>query len=207
MTLHELEVAELSADQRTHYEQCLKSGSTPKMALMLATRHSPRMTGSDQAFNEGARRKMNSIAPMNKKMFEMARKAGINTEGKFHVSGLGAYTNPLAWVSTIEDAKESVRRQNLNATGLFSHRAVERDEPPKESPRLAPDIVAEAVSTQIRSLPPSSVPPSNSKAFSALVEETKERVLEKHGRPRRASGRGKSLGSRLLDSLQESSSR
>lgn len=203
MTYHDLEVAELTPDQRKHYESCLRNGSTPKMALMLATQHAPRMTGSDQAFNEGARRKMNGISPLNRKMFEIARKAGINTEGKYHVSGLGAYTNPLAWVSTVEDVKESLKRQNLNATGLVNHQAVVKDEEPPPPPRLAPDLVDDIVSTRIRSLPSAKVPPPNSRAFSALVGEVREQVIEQHGRPDRKSGRAGTCGSRLLDALTE----
>lgn len=200
MTYHEMELAELSPSQKKHYETCLGNGCPPKMALMLASKHGPRMTGSDQAFNEGARRKMSNIPFMNQHMFDIAKKAGINTSGKYHVSGLGGYDNPLAWVSTIEDARESIVKQNLNATGLINHTAVETPEP--EAPRLAPDLVDAEVGKRIRSLPPSSKAKANSPASLArLVGDLREQVIAERGRPKRRVNRDGSLSDSLKDSL------
>lgn len=202
MTLHELELSELSPAQRKHYDLCLTNGTAPKMALMLASRHGPEMKGSDRAFNEGARRKMESMPAVNRKIHELARQAGISTDGKYHVSGLGRYDNPLAWCSTIEDAKLSVKMQGLNATGLFEYTAPEQ--PPAERVPLAPDLVAAAVSerlsqpehSKVRTLPP--------KQRAEAVAALKSQVVSEHGRPHRKRGRGGSPGENVLAAVAES---
>lgn len=203
-TLMELEVAELSPAQRKHYELCLSNGSTPKMALMLATRHGPEMKGSDRAFGEGQRRKMSRIPAVNQKMLDIAAKAGISTSGKFHVSALGRYDNPLAWCSTIEDARKSAQLQNLNTTGLITNRAVELPPPPPVA--LAADLIDDEVSKRLSTGELAARLPRSPERRAKKLLELREQIVSERGRPQRKSGRGGSLGQKALAALAGSRS-
>lgn len=200
MTLIELEVADLPPERQKLYRECVARGETPRMALMLATRQAALMGGSDRAFNEGARRKMNNLPFMNRTMHAIARKAGINTEGKYHVAGLGRYDNPLAWVSTIDDVKESLKRQNLSSTGLVKYQAPER--PPLPDVPLAPDIVDNEVASRLSQAAQQGVSlPRDPKARASYVAELRDAVVSEHGRPQKRAGRGGSPGERLLKGI------
>lgn len=198
-TLIELEVESLRPDQKKHYADCIRRGESPRMALMLASRFSPVMGGSDRAFNEGARRKMSNLPAVNQKMLEIARKAGINTNGKYHVSGLGAYNNPMAWVSTVDDVKESLKKQGLSSRGLVNYKAPEK--PPAPRIALAEDIIQDELrqrlsqNERLKSMPP------NSAAFSSAVRSEREKVIADHAPRAAKSGPNKSLGSRSLEHI------
>lgn len=200
MTFHEREVADLTPAQRKHYDQCIANGTSPRMALMFASRQAALMGGSDQAFGEGQRRKMSGIPEVNRqKMLAIAQKAGINTNGKFHVSALGAYNNPLAWCSTIEDAKKSGQMQNLNLTGLVKQKAVEM--PPPAPVALASDIVDDEVSRRLTLPEHSRVHTLKPAQRASALAEMREQIVAERGRPRRKSGRGGSYGRAVLESV------
>lgn len=200
MTLHEMEVAELSPSQRQHYDKCLASGSTPKMALMLASKQAALMGGSDRAFNEGARRKMSNLPHMNQTMLSIARKAGINTSGKYHVAGLGKYNNPLAWVSTVDDVRESLKLQGLSSQGLVKYQAPEK--PPLPDIPLAPDIVDAEVARRLSGEGTTrAVLPSDPKKRASALADLREQVVAEHGPQRRKRGRAGSPGESLLAAL------
>jgi hypothetical protein len=95
---------------------------------------------TDRAFGDHARQKMNAMHPyFRDRIVAIARKAGINTEGKYYLSGLGRYDDPRAWVSTASDVLETARRDNLTVRGAVRHQAVPRGEP-ESGPVIAQDI-------------------------------------------------------------------
>lgn len=125
---------------RQRYADLVAAGNEPQFALMLATQSPPRTRQSDRTFNEECRRNMSAEKFTSKKYLEMAKKSGISTQGKFYVGGLGRPTDPQAWVSTVDEAKDTCRRKNLSATGMFEHKGTPM--PPPAKKKLAPDIEA-----------------------------------------------------------------
>jgi hypothetical protein len=204
MTVHDLEVAALPDHQQAFYRMCVKKGQTPRMALMLASQQAAMMGGSDQAFNEGARRKMNKLPAINQRIVDMAQKAGISTHGKYHMSSIGAPTDPLAWCSTIEDAKYAIKAKGLSSRGLINYTAPEK--PPQPDIRIAPDIVDEELQRRLRSSDDLAkrLPPTPAKRASAL-RELREQVADELAPRKPKSGRGGSLSERLLADLGGSS--
>jgi len=201
MTLFELEIAALPPAQQSHYRKCIANGTAPQMALMFASGHSPIMRGSDRTFNEGARHKMSRIPAVNQVMFDVARKAGINTNGKYHCSCLGGYGDHMAWVSTIEDVREVIKKKGLNATGLVNYQAPEK--PPQPEVLLAPDIVDAEVSKRLSQAARSRGLPKSPKHLASTVAGLREQVVAEHGRSPRKSGPAGSLGERVLACIAE----
>ena len=206
MTLHEMEVASLTETQQAHYKACIAKGESPKMALMLASRQSAMMGGSDRAFNEGARRKMNSMPAVNRNMHYLAKQAGINTEGKYHVSCLGRYDNPLAWVSTIEDVKTSLKMQGISARGLVNYQHPEAPPPEQTGYRLADDIVDEELKKRLSQEENAKVLQAKPKKRAALLREMADEIREHHGRRGRGASRGGTPGEGLIKSIAETRS-
>ena len=101
-----------------------EQGAKPVWAKMSACRKCAPMNGSDQDFNRGERRKMNSLNPIiYSRMEHIAKRAGISTQGKFYVGALGYYDNPKAWVSTADDVRESAKMQGYDLYGTIDVKA------------------------------------------------------------------------------------
>lgn len=126
------------------YIMLRQEGTAPVWAAMTATGHGTRMNNSEGAFFEHARKRMENWSPWQKKSHhEAARKAGISTQGKVHVGGLGAPDNPDSWVSGTDDIRAVAKKRNLTIKGHINHQG--QAVPPKHVP-LAPDLVEEMVS-------------------------------------------------------------
>lgn len=174
------EAAQLSASQRAVYEASIAAGDNPQFAIGLATRRSAMMKGGDRIFNEGAREKMNRMPEVNRdRVCAIAQRAGINTAGKYYVSGLGRYSDPRAWVSTAEDVKTVCKEKNLNATGFINHKATELPPPPKVA--MADDLVQEKVTEIVASEPKTRERLKNGKL---KLGDVRERVVATHSRQR-----------------------
>lgn len=140
------------------------------------------MKGSDRAFMEGQRRKMEgSSDELMRDMVKMAKGAGIKTQGRFYMAGLAdrrGYRDPGAWVSSIDDVKRVCRERNYECRGIVEHRADERPPAPKKA--IAEDIVTELAAkalgsdTELRHR----VREGGRKAYAAL----REQIAAKHAR-------------------------
>lgn len=164
------------------YWASIETGASPIFAHMCAMRAAPQMKNSDRTFNEGARRNMEEKlkGKQMQKYLEMAKKAGINTHGKFYKGGLGRPTDPSAWVSTVDDVLEVCKRKNLNCEGAITHKAIKKDEPPPKIP-MAPDIMDGYVNKILQSEPVTRERLAKGKI---KKKELQERVLDKHGKKR-----------------------
>lgn len=179
MTLIELELMDLAPHQQEHYAQCLEKGCSPAMALMLASRQAAMMGGSDRSFNEWQRHHMSTMhEPTRDAMQAIAKKAGINTNGKYH-AGIGRYDDPGAWCSTVDDVKDYVKAKNLHSDGLVKHKAVEL--PPKPPVRLAADIQQRLVQEELRNQAEAKGPAETGSARRKRVREVSEYVLDRYG--------------------------
>ena len=160
-----------------------EQGVEHRWAMMSAVRRAPQMKNSDRTFNEGRRRMMNGMDAVNqRKILELARKAGINTQGKFYVGGLGTYTDKCAWVSTIDDMREVVQKRNLNASGVLNVQGLEVPPPPPVP--LAEPLVKEYMGKYLKRDPALR---ERCRKRPKARRELREMVITKHGKQRKRS--------------------
>lgn len=119
-------------------------GNSPTAALMFASRRAPGVRNSDRNFNESARRRMYGMSEKCREgIAEVARRAGISTQGKFYVGGLGKYTDPHAWVSDTSDIMAIAKAKRLNVSGALNYTGSPDGPPPPKHVPLAPDVAAD----------------------------------------------------------------
>lgn len=133
-------------DARALFDRLIAEGKTPEAAAMYACQQAPGTKNTDRAFSQGQQRKMEGMTPwLRKALQDEARKAGVNTSGKFYVGGLAdrhkGPRDPAAWVSSAEDVLTVCKAKNLHCDGVLNHKAVTKERPPKEKEGVAPDIV------------------------------------------------------------------
>jgi len=169
----------LDIDQFWYYAMLREDGCPPWLAAGNAAGQMARMKNSAGAFHEHARQRMENMPEWQKKAyFEKARKAGINTHGKYHMSGLGPPDDPQAWVHDPDDVKAVCKERNYTCEGMVSHEG--HEVPPKQVP-LADDLVDEMVRHECRENPD-----LNEKCRRDRKELSRLRglVTEKYGRPK-----------------------
>lgn len=187
MTLIDMEVADLPEHKQKIYRDCIERGESPRLALMLASRSAPVMGGSDRTFNEGQRRAMNDDHVVcRERVVDIAKKAGINTHGKYYMGQLGRYGDPMAWVSSVDDVKEVAKRKNLSVDGLVKHKA--RETPPPPPVVLAEDIKNRLVKQELAHVAAERGPAKTELEARRRVSSATERVIHEQGslRPRNA---------------------
>lgn len=158
----------------------MENGESMSIAHMLTMQQSPQMGKSDRAFNERAYHRMSNMNTDDRRAIQKtAAKAGIATDGKYYVGGLGMYDDPAAWVSTTEDILHAAKVRNLTVTGGVEHKG--RPMQPKRIP-LADDLVAEGVRNVLKSEPKTVEKLKNGKI---KMEGLRERVIAHHGSRRK----------------------
>ena len=176
--LHD-EVNAAGREAKAIFKQCLENGSTVEFAAMCALRQAPGSKNTDRAFCEGAQRQMDSMCDVNKKaIYERAKAAGINIQGKFYKGSLGSYDDPAAWVSTADDVLAVAKEKNLSVEGVINYKSVAKDPTPKKKVRLAPDLVRGAVDRLLKQEPDTA---EKVRRNPKSLREVVERVVDKHG--------------------------
>lgn len=154
-------------------------GNSPKLAAMFVTGLTPRVSTDDTFMGgwkndgEGQFRKLPRIA--REAYLEPARKAGVSINGKMYFSEIAAFPgDPRAFVGTKGEAQALLRERNWNCPDLgVKAEAVE----PAEAPRLSPDLLYQKVERELADVP-------QADRTRRMVEDTAEKVLDKHGRKR-----------------------
>jgi len=142
------------------------------------------MGGSDQRFNAIERRKMENMNPrLRDRIQALAQGAGIQTQGKFYLGGLGRYTDPQAWVSTVDEARATVVRKGLPCEGLVNYQPPERPLP--EPPAMAEDIRDRLVEKKLQEDPALR---ERVRKRPGKLRELQEAVVARHGRQPKRSG-------------------
>jgi len=182
----EVRLAQLQADAdrcgpeaRKLFDRLIKEGKTPEAAAMYACQQAPGTRGSDRAFCDGQRRKMENMTPwLRKRLQDDAKKAGINTNGRYYVGGLGKPTDPAAWVTSSDDVLTVCKARNYDCDGVIRHKAIAKEKP-TESIRLAPRVIRDIEKKMLRQDP----------ALAERVRKNKyarrelhEQIMEKHAR-------------------------
>lgn len=187
MELNEQQLAMIEAEvlrQEPHvqqrYRNIVAKGESPRMAIMLAMQKAPLTRQSDKTFGKKRRQVMESgMKPwMLDRYLKMAKQAGISTQGKYYVGGLGRPTDPMAWVSTVDDAKQVCRLKNLSASGLIEHEGHEV-EPPRRV-RMAPDVQKEYVARALAGNPSLA---AACKKDPAKLRSVAAEVVDRHAKP------------------------
>lgn len=122
----ECQDAELKSDlvKLGLYLKLREEGAEHVWALMSACRRAPALRNSEQSFFKSNRQKMEQMgSEALQRKLAAARKAGISTQGKFHMSGLGPASDPGAWVSGMDDVLAVCKARNLNCEGAVNHKA------------------------------------------------------------------------------------
>lgn len=163
-----------------YFLDLVAEGNSVVFAHMLVFQQAPMMKGSDRSFNESMREKMSGMFEKNRDLaVTTARKAGINTTGKYYVGGLGRYNDPAAWVSTVDDVKDVCKARNLNSTGLVEHKA--REVAPQKRTPLAKDIVDRFVAKELTD--PKTL--ESVRAGKTKIQDLREKVVDRHASKRR----------------------
>lgn len=128
-----------STGLRSIYDQLVKNGNSPNMAAMLASQQAPGVWNTEATFNKRENERMGSLDGDHvEEIVKIARRAGINTQGKTYNGQLGTYSDPGAWVSGKDDVKATAIRKEMTIDGMVK---VDGYRGPKKKKRLADDIV------------------------------------------------------------------
>jgi hypothetical protein len=174
------EVAERGPRAISIYEQVIANGETERFAIMCACQQAPGSKNTDRAFSQGQVEKMQRMPKRTRdNIIRLAKSAGIQTDGKFYMGGLGGYTNPAAWVSSAEDVITSCKVQNKGVEGVLNYKVPRPQEPvPVQSKPLADELVGEMAQKEMQADP----------ALAARVKknpkarrELREKVIAKYG--------------------------
>lgn len=155
----------------------IEGGEKAQAALMFATCRAPGVKGGDRVFNEQARRRMQTEPQMDK-ILDVARKAGISTQGKYYCGGLGRYDDPAAWVSTTDDVMAVAKKRGYIVNGAVKHDPGTPD--PRPPVEMAPDLVREIGAKYIDEDP--RLKEKMKKDPVRTSHELKEMVIAKHGK-------------------------
>lgn len=128
-----------SAGLRDVYDWLIDEGNTPNMAAMLASQKPPGSWNTDADFNRRENGRMTAMADDNlEAITKIARRNGINTQGKTYNGQLGKYDDPAAWVSGTSDVRTSAMKKQLDIDGMVKVKGYRGR---KKKVRLAKDIV------------------------------------------------------------------
>jgi hypothetical protein len=174
----EQQMARQPPETQALYLESLQKGGGPVFAEMIAMRQAPQMMNSHRTYEEGLTRKMNGMSDYNRlKMQSIAARAGISTNGKTHVSGLGGYDKPDAWVTCAEDVNTICKAKDLTMDGAL-HRKADKPLPPVKRVALATDLQNEMMRRSLAADPDTA---AKCKADPKKLGELREKVVAEHG--------------------------
>lgn len=134
----------------SHYRKMIRDGQSSRFAEMCALQCPPGVRGTDRAVMQGRYNMewLSDLSPANRKrVLEEAKKAGINTSGKYYQSGLADHrgpADPAAWIDSAADIKKVAQQRNLHVSGIVEHTA--HEVPPPESKPLSERLMRKALS-------------------------------------------------------------
>ena len=140
-----LELQDAPRSQQLHYVEMIEDGQEESFALMCSLQQPPATQGTDRTFMEG-RLNAQWLDDMPKfqadRMLRQAKQAGINTTGKFYMSGLAdkrGAADPMAWISTVGEIKEVAKARNLEVNGIVNVKAEQREPTKKKFSKAIED--------------------------------------------------------------------
>lgn len=177
----EAEISRQTDEVQRHFYTMIANGQTPRFAAMCAMRKAPMTQYSDRTFNQCRMETMNAMPEWQREAYvKIAQRAGIATQGKFYVGGLGSATDKRAWVSTVDEVKAVCRERHLSADGLVHHVASPQ---PYKRVRLAADVCRELVGRRLAADPALA---AACKKDPAKLRRVEGEVVDRHTRPNNA---------------------
>jgi len=157
------------------YKHLISEGNNPGFAAMLAMQQPPGSKGTERAFLEGQQHWADKISHnAADALHTMAKKAGISTQGKKYIGGLGKPSDPMAWISTQDDVRSALKAKGLSSVGGVNYKAPEQE---FKKRKMAPDILNKYISEELR----------NDKKLAEKVRKDpdklkplKEKIVSKH---------------------------
>lgn len=172
-----LEIEMASREVQKAYKQMIEDGQSPRFAEMCALQIAPGLKGTDRSLMQG-RYNNEQFDKMPKdhaqNIIALAKKAGINPNGKYYAAGLAdkrGVQDPAAWIDSANDVTSVARKRNLTVEGAVSHKG--RKMPRPKSPALSESLTKEMINVEKKKHP------------TMKQGELREMVQEKYGRKRR----------------------
>lgn len=156
--------------QQAAYEKMRADGESHNMAEMLATRSLP---GLKTDTNFMARRRRRQRLP--RAYYEMAKKAGVNTEGRWFCGDVAKYPgDPEAWVEGRGDIKRICEKNNWRAEGEVECNAKPLDVPDGDGKYYVADDIVKREVSRLGKLDPGLV--DTPQRRERTTEETRQRL-------------------------------
>lgn len=161
------------------------AGTSPRLAAMLVTQQTPVIHTND-TFGARWKRGGDQFADLpvthQQEYVRHAKAAGVTVHGRQYMSGLAEYPgDPRAWVGSKDEAIAVLKDRGWGCDRL-GVKAKVSDGPAKESP-LGEDIVRRHMENYLQDVPKEG-------RTKKLLEETRERVIETHGRKKDSGAAG-----------------
>lgn len=177
----EAEVNQWSLEKQLEFHRIVANGNTHEFALMAVSRQAAVMGNCDRTFCEAMHHDMTRerSPKVVRGMQENARRAGINTNGKYYCGFLGQYDDPMAWVTSREDAVAACKAKGVSTDGILKVKNRSVEQAPKKR-FLADDLVEEQVNRILKTEPETR---ERVKRGKIRKKELRERVVAEHGPP------------------------
>lgn len=154
-----LDIACASHDVQQHYRKMIADGQSPRFAEMCALQQAPGVQGDNDSWMRG-RRDGNWLDELPKKqaqwMLREAKAAGIDTTGKYYMSGLADKRGHLdgeAWISDRDDVLRVAKKRKLELRGQVNYTPPEGVAPPQRAAGLNPRLVRELARKEMAAEP------------------------------------------------------
>jgi len=176
------EISLYAESVQKRYRKMVSAGTARSMAFMFATRGAPVMGNSDRAFCEYQHSQMTRQMDQDERTWitDAAHRAGIRTEGKTYMGQLGTYDDPMAWVSTKDDAVLAAKKKGVSIEGVLKVKASKVKESVNHERFLAPDLVERQVNEILKNEPKTR---EKLKKGKVKREALRERVRGTYGPP------------------------
>ncbi len=148
------EISFASQKVKDHYISMIEDGQSESFAIMCSLGQPPGVQGTDRTLMEKRYNGewLDQMPPHQaRRILREAKAAGIDTTGKFYMSGLAdkrMHQDPEAWIDSAADIKRVAEKRNLSVEGAVKVKAQDVA-PPKSkkiSKRLESKLIKEHMS-------------------------------------------------------------
>ena len=159
------------------YDHLIEEGNNPGFAAMLAMQRPAGTKGTERAFLQGQHNWADKISyEAAEALHWQAKKAGISTQGKKYIGGLGRPTDPQAWISTQDDVRGALKRKGLSAVGGVNYKAPEQEFKKK---RMGNDVIQRFMAEELQNNPDLA---KKVKKNPKKLQDLKNKVIQKHSK-------------------------
>lgn len=162
----------IDGDEPRPLTEAEQRAGAARTAEMIRARTPPGTRGTEKAYMEGRGVHTTGLEGLVDPgaFIDNARRAGVNTSGKYYERQLASYFgDPNGWVSGLDEVVDKCKAQNRSCEGARTVKAAEG--PPVVVPRLDDELVAECMTEELMKDP----------GQAANMAELREKVIDKHG--------------------------